>query len=49
LINMQSKFVPSKDLKTTIKLGVTSGIDPLECVLEQTLAEKLINFCNEVL
>ena len=49
LINMQSKFVPSKDLKSTIKLGVTSGIDPLECVLEQALAEKLINFCNEVI
>lgn len=49
LINMQSKFVPSKDLKATIKQGVTSGIDPLECTLEQTLAEKLVNFCNEVL
>ena len=49
LITMQSKFVPSKDLKTTIKQGITTGIDPLECILEQTLTEKLIHFCEEVL
>ncbi len=49
LINMQSKFVPGKDLKAVIKQGVTTGIDPLECALEQALADKLVNFCNEVL
>jgi hypothetical protein len=49
LITMQSKFIPSKDLKTTIKQGVTTGIDPLECALEQALVEKLIHFCDEVL
>jgi hypothetical protein len=49
LITMQSKFIPSKDLKMTIKHGVTVGIDPLECALEQALVEKLIHFCDEVL
>lgn len=49
LVAMQSKFVPSKDLKTTIKRSVSTGIDPLECALEQALADKLINFCDEVL
>lgn len=49
LISMQSKFIPSKDLKTTIKQGITTGIDPLECALDQVLIEKLIHFCDEVL
>ena len=49
LITMQSKFIPSKDLKTTIKQSITTGVDPLECALEQALIDKLISFCDEVL
>ena len=49
LIDMQCKFVPSRELKTTIKTCLTSEIDPLECVLEQALTEKLIHFVDEVL
>lgn len=49
LIDMQCKFVPSKDLKTAIKAGSTAKIDPLELVLEQSLAEKLINLSLEAL
>lgn len=49
LLNMQCKFIPSKDLKTTIKTCLTTDTDPLELMLEQTLIDKLVNFCGEVL
>jgi hypothetical protein len=50
LIDMQCKFVPSKELKTTIKTCVTTGpVDPLELALEQAIIDKLVNFCNEVI
>ena len=50
LIDMQCKFVPSRELKTTIKNCVTDGPrDPLELALEQALINKLMNFCDEVL
>lgn len=50
LIDMQSKFVPSRELKSTIKNCVTDGpVDPLELALEQALANKLANFIDEVL
>ena len=50
LIDMQCKFVPSRELKTTIKNCVVTGApDPLELALEQALINKLINFCEEVL
>jgi len=49
LIDMQCKFVPSKELKAIIKSSLESEIDPLELALEESLAEKLITVCNEVL
>ena len=49
LIDMQCKFVPSKELRATIKNSLISNRDPLELVLEQTLVEKLINICEEVM
>lgn len=49
LIDMQCKFVPSKDLRATIKNSLVSRKDPLELVLEQALADKLISICEEVM
>jgi hypothetical protein len=49
LVDMQCKFVPSKELKTAIKRALDSEIDPLELILEQTFADKLIAMCEEVL
>ena len=49
LIDMQCKFIPSKDLKTAIKDSLNSSVDPLELELEQALADKLISVCEEVL
>ena len=48
LLDMQCKFVPGKNLKTAIKSALASPIDPLELVLEQAFAEKLIAICEEV-
>jgi hypothetical protein len=49
LIDMQCKFVPSRELKATIKNCMTSEVDPLDLALERALAEKLGNFVDEVL
>lgn len=49
LIDMQCKFVPSRELKSTIKSCMTTKADPLDLALERTLAEKLSNFVDEVL
>lgn len=49
LIDMQCKFVPSKDFKAAIKAGLNGEIDPLELALEQALADKLIATCEEVI
>lgn len=49
LIDMQCKFVPSKDLKTAIKDSLNSKVDPLELALEEALAEKLLSICEEVM
>lgn len=49
LVDMQCKFVPGKELKASIKKALDSQIDPLEIVLEQALADKLIAMCDEVL
>ena len=48
LVDMQCKFVPSKELKTIIKAGLQSKQDSLELELEQTLIEKLLTICDEV-
>ncbi len=49
LIDMQCKFVPNKELKTAIKKSLDSQVDPLELILEQTFADKLLMLCEEVL
>jgi hypothetical protein len=48
LIDMQCKFVPSKDLKYTIKASLQSKRDPLELELERSLIDKLLLICDEV-
>jgi MoaA/NifB/PqqE/SkfB family radical SAM enzyme len=49
LIDMQCKFVPSKDLRATIKSSLNSDRDLLELELEKTLTDKLISICEEVM
>lgn len=49
LADMQCKFIPSKDLKTCIKHSLDNKIDPLELQIEQSLVDKLITICQEVL
>ena len=49
LLDMQCKFVPGKNLKTAIRAALNSPIDPLELVLEQAFADKLLTICEEVL
>jgi hypothetical protein len=49
LIDMQCKFIPGKELKNAIKQASASPIDPLELVLEQSLTDKLLIMCEEVL
>ena len=49
LIDMQCKFVPGKNLKAAIKQALTTQRDPLELVLEQAFADKLLAVCEEVL
>lgn len=49
LIDMQCKFVPSKDLKVAIKNSLDSEKDPLEVALEEALAEKLLSVVEEAI
>jgi hypothetical protein len=49
LIDMQCKFVPGKSLKTAIKSALTSEVNPLELMLEQSFADKLLAICEEVI
>lgn len=49
LLDMQCKFIPSKDLKATIKRAISEGVDPLELKLEEAVANKLLSICTEVL
>lgn len=49
LVDMQCKFVPGKNLKTTIKNALNSTVDPLELELEKAFADKLLAICEEVL
>lgn len=48
LVDMECKFVPGKNLKNAIKNALTSPIDPLELMLEQAFADKLLAICEEV-
>lgn len=49
LVDMNCKFIPGKNLKSAIKKGLTSKIDPVELAVEQALSDKLIALCAEVL
>ena len=51
LVDMQCKFMPGRELKSTIKSCVSAQmpIDPLECALEQAIINKLVAFCDEEL
>ena len=49
LIDMQCKFVPSKELRTVIKASLTNKKDPLELELEKTLIDKLLTLFEEAL
>ena len=49
LVDMQCKFVPGKNLKNAIKTALANQSDPLELVLEQAFADKLIAICDEVI
>ena len=49
LIDMQCKFVPGKNLKTAIKSAISTQVDPLELMLEQAFADKLLAICEEVI
>lgn len=46
---LQCKFVPSKDLKETIKTALTSPVDKLELKLEAELSQRLLALCDEAL
>lgn len=49
LVDMECKFVPGKNLKNAIKQSLTTQADPLELVLEQAFADKLLAICEEVI
>ncbi len=49
LVDMQCKFVPGKNLKAAIKQALNAQCDPLELMLEQAFADKLLAICEEVL
>ena len=49
LIDMQCKFVPSKNLKAAIKNALAEQENPLELALEKAFADKLLAICEEVI
>jgi hypothetical protein len=49
LVDMDCKFIPGKNLKTAIKTALNSPVDPLELMLEQAFADKLLAICEEVI
>ena len=49
LVDMQCKFVPGKNLKTVIKNTLADPVDPVELLLEQAFADKLLAICEEVI
>jgi hypothetical protein len=49
LVDMECKFVPGKNLKNAIKQALTTQADPLELILEQAFADKLLAICEEVI
>jgi hypothetical protein len=49
LLDMECKFVPGKNLKAAIKSAINGQVDPLELMLEQAFADKLLAICEEVI
>lgn len=49
LVDMQCKFIPSKNLKAVIKQAAVDGIDPVQLALEKEFTTKLMAICQEVL
>ena len=49
LVDMECKFVPGKNLKAAIKYALNESVDPLELMLEQAFADKLLAICDEVI
>lgn len=49
LLDMECKFVPGKNLKAAIKYALNNETDPLELMLEQAFADKLLAICEEVI
>lgn len=45
----QCKFLPSKELKQTIKRSLEKKVDPVEMYLEKEIIDKLLIACEEVL
>jgi hypothetical protein len=45
----QCKFLPSKELKQTIKRSLEEKVDPVEMYLEKEIIDKLLLACEEVL
>ena len=46
LVDMQCKFIPGKELKTTIKKTLETQIDPLELALTQTFTDEILAKCE---
>ena len=49
LLDMECKFVPGKNLKSAIKSALVEPTNPLELVLEQAFADRLLAICEEVI
>ena len=49
LVDMQCKFIPGKNLKTSIKSALTGTCNPVELTIEQAFIDKLLAICEEVL
>ena len=49
LLDMECKFIPGKNLKTSLKAALISQTDPLEIALEKAFADKVLAICEEVI
>ena len=49
LLDMECKFIPGKNLKAAIKSALDDRDNPIEIMLEQAFADKLLTICDEVI
>lgn len=49
LITKECKFLPSAELKSTIKKSIDEKIDPLEYTLDKTIVDKILKIYEEVM